>query len=140
MQLKVYTDGASRGNPGPAAIGIVIKDDQDREVAAISQPIGVTTNNKAEYQAVITALEVAATLEPARIALYLDSELVVRQINGEYEVRNASLLPLFQRAIALTKAAGNVTIAYIPREQNREAHALAERALKPSWPKATTKP
>lgn len=132
MQLKVYTDGASRGNPGPGAIGIVIRDGQDQKVATISQPIGIATNNQAEYQALVTALEVAATLEPARTTLYLDSELVVRQINGEYKVRSAALFPLFQRAIELTKAVGNVTIAYIPREQNREAHTLAERALKGS--------
>ena len=130
MRLKIYTDGASWGNPGPAAIGIIIRDDHDQKVAEISRRIGVATNNQAEYHAVIIALQTALSWQPEWIDLYLDSELVVIQINGQYKVRSATLLPLFQKAIELTKATRTLAIIHIPREQNKDAHTLAEAVLK----------
>jgi len=91
----LYTDGASRGNPGPAAIGAVIKDGQGRVLARISKRIGRTTNNQAEYRAVIAALEEAVRLGAAGVEIKSDSELVVRQINGRYRVKNPGLKPLY---------------------------------------------
>ncbi|GAH88486.1 unnamed protein product, partial [marine sediment metagenome] len=89
-RVVIYADGASRGNPGPAAIGAVIKDERGRLIASISQRIGKATNNQAEYRAIITALEEADRLGARQVDIKMDSELVVRQINGEYRVKKAT--------------------------------------------------
>jgi len=132
MKLKkvvIYADGASRGNPGLAAIGVTIKDEQGRLVAAISRRIGRTTNNQAEYRAIIAALEEAAKLGAEEAEVNLDSELVVKQVNGKYRVRKATLKPLYQRVKQLQSLLHNSTITYIPRQQNTEADNLANMAL-----------
>ena len=92
-KVLIFTDGASQGNPGPAAIGAIIKDEQGRLITSMSQPIGRTTNNQAEYRAVIAALENAIRLGAKQVDMRSDSELVVRQINGRYRVKNATLKP-----------------------------------------------
>ena len=125
----IWVDGAARGNPGPAAIGATIKDEQGKLVASISQRIGTTTNNQAEYKAIITALEKAISLGAKHVELKSDSELVVRQISGKYRVKNANLKPLYQKVKQLQSSFEGFTIAHIPREQNREADRLANRAL-----------
>jgi ribonuclease HI len=125
----LYTDGASRGNPGPAAIGVVIKDGQGRVLGKISKRIGKTTNNQAEYQAVIAALEEAVRLGVARVEVKSDSELVVKQVNGRYRVKNAALKPLHQRARELQPSFHSFAITYIPRRQNTEADRLSNAAL-----------
>ena len=125
----IYTDGASRGNPGPAAIGAVIKDGQGRVLARISKRIGRTTNNQAEYQAIIAALEKALGLGAASVEVKSDSELTVRQINGSYRVKNTGLRPLHQRVGELRSLFQGFSIASIPRRQNAEADRLCNAAL-----------
>ena len=125
----VYTDGASRGNPGPAAIGAVIKDGQGRVLARISRRIGRTTNNQAEYQAIVAALEKALGLGVATVEVKSDSELAVRQINGRYRVKNTGLRPLHQRVGELRSLFQGFSIASIPRRQNVEADRLSNAAL-----------
>ncbi|OGN92131.1 MAG: hypothetical protein A2Z75_05875 [Chloroflexi bacterium RBG_13_50_10] len=130
MHLIIYADGASRGNPGPAAIGAVIKDEQQKELVKISQYIGERTNNQAEYQAVIAALKEAARLKAATVTLHLDSELVAKQLAGSYKVRNLFLFPLYKEAAELCKKFVNLSIVHVGHEGNTEAHALAGAALK----------
>ena len=125
----IFTDGASRGNPGPAAIGAIIKDEQGTLVARLSQRIGITTNNQAEYRAIIAALEKAIKLGFRQIALRSDSELVVRQLNGRYRVKKATLKPLYQQVKRLQGLLESFTITHIPRQQNIETDNLANVAL-----------
>ncbi len=132
MGLKktiIFTDGASRGNPGPAAIGVTIKDEQGRLITSLSQRIGKATNNQAEYRAVIAALEEATRLDARWVDIKMDSELVVKQINGEYRVKKATLKPLYQQVKQMQGALESFTITHIPRRQNTEADKLANRAL-----------
>ena len=128
-KMIIHADGASRGNPGPAAIGATIKDEQGKLIACISQGIGRTTNNQAEYRAVIAALEKAVRLGAEEVDINLDSQLVVRQIIGEYRVKNAALKPLYQQVKQRQSLLKGFSIAYIPRRQNTEADRLASRAL-----------
>lgn len=127
--IIIWVDGAARGNPGPAAIGAVIKDEQGATLARISQRIGKTTNNQAEYQALIAALEKAVQLGARRVSVYSDSELVVRQITGRYRVKKAELKPLFQEVTQLQSRLEGFSISHIPRCQNTEADRLANEAL-----------
>jgi len=131
MEIKkviVFTDGAAEPNPGPAAIGAVIKDEQGKVIAAISQSIGRSTNNQAEYRAVIAALEKAIELGATHIDLYSDSELLVRQIKGQYRVKKAELKPLYQQVKHLQGLLQGFTVTHVPRLQNTEAHGLADMA------------
>ncbi len=125
----INVDGAAQGNPGPAAIGAIIKDEQGRLLACLSQRIGTTTNNQAEYRAIIAALEKAITLGVKYADVNSDSELVVKQINGKYQVKKPALKPLYQRVKQLQCLLEGFTITHIPREQNTEADRLANRAL-----------
>jgi ribonuclease HI len=118
-------DGAARGNPGPAGIGVVIEDAAGNVVKEIGEPLGCTTNNVAEYTAMIRALEEARALGCARIAVYTDSELMARQLNGRYAVKAANLLPLFQRALSLLRQFDAATVTHVRRERNRRADALS---------------
>lgn len=128
-KLIICTDGAARGNPGPAAIGATLKDEQGNLVAAVSQCLGNTTNNQAEYRAVITALEKALSLGARNVEVRADSELVVKQINGQYRVKNAAIQPLYQQVVKLIGKLESFKIAHIPRAKNAEADALANKAL-----------
>jgi len=128
-KVIIYADGASRGNPGQAAIGAVILDEQGRLIASVSRRIGRATNNQAEYGAVITALEEAVRLGSRQVDIRLDSELVVKQINGEYRVKKATLKPLCQQVKQLLGSLEGFTVAHIPRRQNMEADKLANKAL-----------
>ena len=128
-KLVIFTDGASRNNPGPAAIGAVIKDEAGRVAGTVSRAIGTATNNQAEYSAVIAALEEAIKMGATRVELKADSELVVEQLNGRYKVKKATLRPLYQKVVRLIGALEAFTITHIPREQNREADRLANKAL-----------
>jgi ribonuclease HI len=129
-RVIIHADGASRGNPGPAAIGATIKDEQGRLIASVSQRIGTATNNQAEYRALIAALVKAARLGASQADIYLDSELVVRQINGEYRVKRATLKPLYHQVKQWQSRLKGFTITHIPRQQNTEAHRLAVLALR----------
>ncbi len=128
--MVIFTDGASRGNPGPSAIGAVIKDEQGRLITSLSQAIGRTTNNQAESQAIIAALKRALSLEASHVDLRSDSELVVNQIKGQYRVKKASLRPLYLKVAQLASQFESFTITCIPREENEEADRLANLALK----------
>jgi ribonuclease HI len=128
-KVIIFTDGASRGNPGPAAIGVIINDEKGNPVASISRCLGTTTNNQAEYQAIIAALEKALSLGARQVQLYSDSELVVRQISGRYKIKHAALRPLYLEVVRLTGALESFNIANLPRERNKEADALANKAL-----------
>lgn len=133
MKIKkvvIFTDGTAEPNPGPAAIGATIKDEQGKLITSISQGIGQATNNQAEYRAIIAALENAISLGASQVDIRSDSELVVRQINGRYRVKNAALKPLYQRVKQLQSQLKGFTITHIPRQQNIEADSLANMALK----------
>jgi len=128
--VVICTDGASLGNPGLAAIGATIKDEQGELIARISQRIGITTNNQAEYRAIIAALEKAISLGASCVEVNSDSELVVKQINGKYRVKKAALKPLYQKVKQLQRQLKAFSIIHIPREQNAEADNLAHLALR----------
>lgn len=122
-------DGASRGNPGPAAIGIIIEEHGGSTRLEISRYIGEATNNQAEYRALTMALEEAARLGASHVDIRTDSKLMAEQVLGNYRVRNAGLRPLFEKAVRLLSAYQTHTIVHIPRSENAPADALANRAL-----------
>jgi len=129
-RVVIHADGAAEPNPGPAAIGAIIKDEQGRVMASISRSIGRATNNQAEYRAIIAALEKAIELGAKQVDIKLDSQLVVRQISGQYRVKSAALKPLYQQVKHLLGLVEGFTITHIPRQQNREADNLAYLALR----------
>lgn len=134
MKLSIYTDGASRGNPGPAALGAVIKKD-NQVVKKYSHFLGEMTNNQAEYQAVIFALKKVKLLYGKKQAkdldleFYSDSELLVKQMNHEYKIKEKELQPLFFEIWNLTLDFKRVSFKHILREKNKEADRLANQAL-----------
>ncbi len=127
-ELTIHTDGAARGNPGPAAIGYVIEE-KGKLVTEEKEFLGTATNNFAEYTAVVRALEHAKSLGASKIRLYSDSELLVKQMNGVYRVKNATLRPLYEQAQRLRQDFDAVNFHHIPREQNSEADRLCNEAL-----------
>lgn len=127
--LIIYTDGGARGNPGPAAVGAVIYNENKGKVCEISERIGETTNNQAEYKAVIEALKKAVELKAQEIKFYLDSELIVKQLNREYKVKNSELAPLFIKIHNYSLQFKKITFKHIPRELNKEADKLVNKAL-----------
>jgi len=129
LKLIIYTDGGARGNPGPAGIGVVIFNDKKKLIAEISEYIGEATNNQAEYRALMAAIKKAKELGTEEIRFYLDSQLVVEQLNGNYKVKNKDLQPLFVRIYNDSLNFKKVTYSYIPREQNKEADSLANKAM-----------
>lgn len=118
-------DGAARGNPGPAGIGVVIADADGSIVKEVAEPLGRTTNNIAEYTAMIRALEEARAMGCSGIHVYTDSELMAHQINGRYSVKAAHLLPLYQRVRALLAQFEQARVTHVRRELNRRADALS---------------
>ena len=128
-RVVIFADGASRGNPGSAAIGVAIKNKRGRFITFISQRIGRATNNQAEYRAIIAALEETIRLGVKQVEIKTDSELVVKQINGEYRVKKATLKPLYQQVKQLQSQFKDFTITHILRRQNTEADKLANKAL-----------
>jgi ribonuclease HI len=127
--VVVYTDGASRGNPGEAGVGIVLCEPGGRPIEEIAEYLGRATNNVAEYQALLRALARARDLGARRVLVRSDSELMVRQMNGEYRVRHEALLPLFQRAQALARSFDGIAYVHVLRERNRRADELANVAI-----------
>ena len=125
----VYSDGASRGNPGRAAIGAVVFDPEGNERHRVSEAIGFTTNNVAEYRALIAGLEAALALGARRVEVRMDSELIVRQAIGRYRVKNPGLVPLHNRVLALRSQFDEVVFRHVPRAFNKQADALANQAL-----------
>jgi len=128
QRLTINADGAAVPNPGPAGIGAVLRDAKGSIVAEISQYIGSSTNNKAEFLALIAALEKALELGANHVDIRLDSELLVRQIEGRY--RSKLMKELYEQAVSLLGEFESYTVKHIPREQNKEADALSKRALR----------
>jgi ribonuclease HI len=128
-KLIIYTDGGARGNPGPAAIGAVLRDEKGKIVEEVSEYIGETTNNQAEYRAVVAALEKAKELGAAELDFFLDSELVVKQLNREYKVRDKDLAVLFMKIYNVLMGFKKVTFKHVRRELNVEADKLVNEAL-----------
>jgi len=124
-----FSDGGARGNPGPAGIGALIYDEEKKVIAELSKYLGVATNNQAEYRALIMVLEKAFSLGGEEIVCYLDSELVVKQLNREYKIKNKDLAPLFLNVYNLSLQFKKISFKHIPREQNKEADALANLAM-----------
>lgn len=129
LRLVAFADGASRGNPGPASYGAVVYDDQGGELRGLGATIGRGTNNVAEYRGAIAAVEAAIELGATELELNMDSQLIVRQIEGSYRVRNAALRPLFRQLQDLLNQLDAFKIQHVPREQNTRADALANAAL-----------
>ena len=125
----MYTDGGARGNPGIAGIGIVIEDKHGNVIREISQYIGEQTNNVAEYKALSRGLEVALDLGIKEIICYLDSELVVKQIKGEYKVKNERMIPMYNMVMPLIKKFDNFEIIHVKRESNKKADKLVNKAI-----------
>jgi ribonuclease HI len=128
MVYKIFSDGGARGNPGPAAIGVVIFQDK-KVIETISQCIGETTNNQAEYRAIIAGLEKACELQLEEVECFLDSELVVKQLRREYKVKNQDLATLFVKAYNLSLQFKKISFNHIPREENKAADKLVNVAL-----------
>ena len=127
--LIAYTDGGARGNPGPAGFGVVIQDESGRKVAGLSQYLGHQTNNVAEYQGLIAALEYAVEHAPRALKVISDSELLVKQIRGEYKVKSPTLMELHQRAKKMIAQLDWFAIQHVLRGGNQEADRLANLAM-----------
>ena len=129
MRAKLWTDGGARGNPGPAAFAYVLEADDGTVLAAHGEAIGVATNNVAEYSALIAGLEKAVELAVGQLEVISDSELMVKQMRGEYKVKNAALRELSLRATALGRQLGGISYTAVRREQNKLADRLVNEAL-----------
>ncbi len=133
---RANIDGGSRGNPGPASYGVIIRDGRGEIVAKLKKYIGRMTNNVAEYYGLIAALDYAESHGVKAIRIESDSELLVKQMRGQYKVKSEDLRPLFERAQKMSKAFESFRIEHVYREQNREADALANEALDETEAKA----
>lgn len=129
MKLLVYTDGGARGNPGPAATGVVLCDTAGTPLKAYGEYLGVQTNNYAEYRALISALECAQKMGATEVACYADSKLVVEQLNRRWKVKHPEIQKLFIEAWNALQQFDRYTISYIPREKNTAADAEVNKAL-----------
>jgi ribonuclease HI len=127
--LHIHIDGASRGNPGEAGFGIAVATAEGAPVAGLFGYLGRATNNVAEYQALIHALRYALGRGVRKVRLFSDSELVVRQIQGRYRVKHPDMLPLYREAAGLMARFEEASLDHVPRERNREADRLANRAV-----------
>jgi ribonuclease HI len=128
-EIVAHIDGGSRGNPGPAAYGVAIKTAQGQAVTAFAKFLGKATNNFAEYQGLLAALEYALGHGYPRLRVLTDSELMARQISGRYKVRSPDLKPLHEKAQAMIARLESFSIRHVYREQNREADRLANQAM-----------
>jgi len=129
MELKIFTDGASRGNPGHSGIGIVILDKSGNLLEQFGEYIGHATNNIAEYKGLISALKRARKYLPCSVSLFLDSELVVKQLKREYRTKDETLKAYFEFVNQLLEEFEKYQIQYIPREKNKAADKLANQAI-----------
>ena len=127
--LQIHIDGGSRGNPGPAGFGVYVQDASGAEVASLYGFLGVATNNVAEYQGLIHGLRFALARGARQVHVFSDSELVVKQIGGKYKVKHPGMIPLHREASDLLRRFEKWSVAHVPREQNRDADRLANRAL-----------
>ena len=128
-ELVIHIDGGSRGNPGPSGFGVHAVDDQGKVVAEHFGFIGVATNNVAEYQALVHAFRLASARGARKLEIRSDSELVVKQMNGIYKVKHPDMLTLWRQASTLRRSFDTAEIKHVRREQNKEADALANKAM-----------
>jgi ribonuclease HI len=129
VRVVVHVDGGSRGNPGPAAIGVVVSDEFGEPLQELGEAIGETTNNVAEYRALLRGLELARSLGADEVEVVNDSELVARQVNGEYRVKHPAMRPLYEQAIAALAQFARWQVRTVRREQNERADELVNAAL-----------
>lgn len=126
---KLFTDGGSRGNPGPSATGVVILDMEDNVVKKSSKYLGITTNNQAEYRALLQGLDEVLSLGVEELSVYMDSELIVKQITGIYKIKNAELLPLYQKIKKLGEDFTKISFTHVPRAMNKLADGMVNECL-----------
>ena len=134
MRFTIYGDGGSRGNPGPAGSGAIIRNESGETVATVSEFLGVTTNNVAEYTAVLRGLETLAGMlegkaKDAEVHVRMDSMLVIKQMSGEWKIKHPNMKPLAARVYELVQLFGSVTFEHVYREDNKDADRLANEAM-----------
>ncbi len=129
MKLIVFTDGGARGNPGPAGIGVAIQDADGKTIEEFGDYIGETTNNQAEYRAMIAALERAKALGATEVEAFADSELLVKQLHRQYKVKNPGLAPLFVKVWNLAQSFDACTFQHVRRERNKDADRMVNAAI-----------
>lgn len=127
--IVAWIDGGARGNPGPAGYGVRIEDEDGNLVVELHAGLGIATNNVAEYNGLLAALRYAVEHGHTRVRIRADSELLVKQMRGEYRVKNEGLKPLFLEACSLIRRIGDVTFTHVPREQNKEADRLSNLGM-----------
>jgi ribonuclease HI len=128
-KLFLFIDGAARGNPGPAGIGVVIQDERGKRIKEFYKYIGEATNNVAEYHALVYGLQEVLMLHADEVVVSVDSELVAQQLLGEYRVKNESLRPLFEQALHMLSSFKHFEVRQVARENNKDADKLANRAI-----------
>lgn len=128
-KVHLFIDGAARGNPGPAGLGVVIKDENKKTIKEFYKYIGIATNNIAEYNALVYGLQEAHMLGAEEVELKMDSELVAQQLKGEFRVKDPKIKLLFDQAIHLINGLKKIEVVQIPREENKEADKLANKAI-----------
>jgi ribonuclease HI len=129
VRILIYTDGAARGNPGPAGAGAILRDSDGTVLAEIAEPLGHATNNVAEWTAVLLAVEEARRLGATHVDLRMDSQLVARQISGMYRVKHPDLKPIHASVMALLGTLDGYTVGHVPRELNKDADRLSNVAI-----------
>lgn len=129
MHVSIYTDGGARGNPGPAATGVVIKNNDGKILEEYGEYLGKTTNNVAEYSALISALSTAKNIGATEVSCYLDSKLVVEQLNRNWKVKQPHIQSLFVKAWNILQNFSSYSLSYIPREKNKESDAWVNKIL-----------
>ncbi|HYO52028.1 ribonuclease HI family protein [Archangium sp.] len=127
--LRLFSDGAARGNPGPAGAGAVLMDAEGRVVARLGRFLGIQTNNHAEYMGLLLGLKHARSLGVKELEVLADSELLIRQLQGRYQVKSPTLRPLYEEASALLKQFSRVKLTHVPREKNKAADEMSNRAI-----------
>lgn len=128
-QVKLYTDGGSRGNPGPSATGYALLDQNNEVIVKKGEYIGITTNNQAEYKALLFGLKEAKRLGVTVVNVFMDSQLIVNQMTGAYKIRNEDLLPIYKEIKLLIENFDQVTFTHVPRELNKLADSMVNEAL-----------
>jgi ribonuclease HI len=127
--MRVYSDGAARGNPGPAGAGAVLVEPNGQVVDRIGKYLGIQTNNFAEYMGLLLGLRRVKELGVQEVEVYADSELMIRQLAGRYQVKSASLRPLYEEALELLNGFSRVKLVHVPREMNSAADEMSNRAI-----------
>lgn len=129
MRARLHTDGGARGNPGPAGIGAVLLSEDGEVLGEVARGIGITTNNEAEYSALIAGLELAHSQGITDLDVFMDSQLVVSQVNGEWKIKKEHLRPLAVRARSLLNRFDRASLSFVPREHNADADRLANQGM-----------